>query len=148
MEADVFAVLDGKCRLSCTVRHGSDIPFALSYRSYKEGFETYLDLQIGDSSFKGLVISPQFIADGSLSFSKHRFPKHTTYGLTSDRSAHNAYVHYFMRMKSGFNYLGHFPSLHYDTELGRFLSFIKVGGEIIRFYYRFEGDRLVEDEDF
>ena len=148
MEADVFPVFDGKCQSFCTAHPDGEEPFSLFYKPHKEGFVTYIDLQIGDSSFTNLRIAPRFIADASPPFHKYVFPKHTMYGLSSTRSAHNSYSHYFMRTRNNFNYLGRFSSLLYDTELDRFLSFIKVGGEIIRFYYRFEGDRLVEDEDF
>ena len=148
VEANALPLFQGPCTPSCTARHDGDEPFTLSYKSYKEDFLTFVNLQIGDNLFEGLRIAPQFIEDESPPFYKYVFPRHTMYALISTRSAHNSYKHYFARRSNSFDYLGRFPNLHYDTVLNRFVSFERVGRERIKFYYKFEGSRLVEDEDF
>ena len=148
VEANALPLFQGPCQPSCTARHDGDEPFTLSYKSYKKDSETYIDLRIGDSVFTELDVVSWFLEDGSPPFYKYVFPRHTMYGLNSIRSAHNAYVHYFMRRDDKFDYLGLFPQLLYDTTLVRFVSFEKIDREIIKFYYKFEGSRLVEDEDF
>ena len=148
VEANALPLFQGSCQPSCTARHDGDEPFTLSYKSYKKDSETYIDLRIGDSVFTELDVVSWLIEDGSPPFYKYVFPRHTMYALISIRSAYNSYKHYFARRSNSFDYLGLFPNLHYDTVLNRFVSFERVGRERIKFYYKFEGSRLVEDEDF
>ena len=139
---------DGDCRSSCTARPSDGAPFSLSFGSYEKGYDMFIDLQIGDRKFKNLPISRRFIADGSLPFFQHTFPQHTLYGLRSSRSTKNTYAHYFIRSGGGFSHLGRFPYLSYDTQLGLFVGFIFFTTGATRYYYRLQGDRLVEEEDF
>ena len=135
------------CRSSCTARHGDDAPFALSFDSYEEGYRTYINLRIGNRTFRGLPISRRFIKDGLLSFDKYRFPRHTLYGLVSSISTKNMEVHYFIRSDGGFSYLGEFPSLSYDTKLGLFVGFFNSRDRFSRYYYRLQEGRLLREYD-
>ena len=135
------------CRSSCTAHHGDDAPFTLSFDSYEEGYDIFINLRIGNREFKGLVIDRPFIENGSLPFSKYRFPRHTLYGLKSSRGAYNSYTHYFIRSDDSFSYLGDFPSLSYDTKLGLFVGFFNSRDRFSRYYYRLQEGRLVREYD-
>ena len=150
VESDALVVLKRgeDCRSSCTARHGDDPPFTLSFNSYEEGYRTYIDLRIENREFRRLPISRRFIKDGSLPFEKHRFPRHTLYGLESSRSTKNMRTHYFIRSNDGFRHLGRFSKLGYDTELGLFVEFAYFKTGATRYYYRLQNGRLVEEEDF
>ena len=136
------------CRSSCTARHGDDAPFTLSFDSYEEGYDIFINLRIDGREFKGLIIDRPFIENGSLPFEKYRFPRHTLYGLLSSISTKNMEVHYFIRSDGGFSYLGEFPSLSYDMESGLFIGFFHHGmARGSTYYYRLQDNRLVEVDD-
>ena len=154
VKASISIVLeDGDCRISCTADLSSNGgPLTFNFKSYERGYDMFIDLWIGGREFKELIIDRTLIKDGLLPFYKYEFPQHTLYGLDSSISAHNSYVHYFTRSNNGLNHLGHFPYLSYDTKLGLFVGFLhanfhgKMGST--RQYYRLQGNRLVEEEDF
>ena len=136
------------CRSSCTARHGDDAPFALSFDSYEEGYNMFINLRIDGREFRGLIIDRPFIENGSLPFRKYRFPRHTLYGLISSMSTKNMEVHYFIRSDGIFSYLGEFPNLKYDTESGLFIGFFHHGmARSSTYYYRLQEGRLLREYD-
>ena len=150
VDSDALVILErgADCRSSCTARHGDDPPFTLSFDSYEGDYDTHINLRIEDREFKGLPISRRSIKDGSLRFTKYRFPRHTLYGFVSFISTKNMEVHYFIRLEDGFRYLGEFNKLSYDTDSGMFVEFFVHGmARISRFNYILQGDRLIREEE-
>ena len=131
-------VLPENCHSSCTVRPEGDTPFYFSARFYREGDESYIDVQIGENHFTGLSINPRYSRAAIFPFYQYRYPEMDTiklYGISSHHSTANSYKHYFLRVESRFEYLGLVPALMYDDKFKKFIAFEKFPGGESKYTY-------------
>ena len=135
------------CANPCTLRTGTSPPFKISYKVYKEGSRFFVDVELNDKKFPGLVVSLDS-ADGYLPFYQYQFfddHRFGMYELISSSHISTEYSHYFVQKRGQFSYLGLFASLSYDANDDVFIAREGHGrGDYWKRTYKLVENRLVE----
>ncbi len=124
---------------------GREKDFTLTWKSYREGVDDFLEIKIENETFH-ISTAPDLIKSHPFPMKLYIFSNSLKlYGSLSNAGSAGLFVNYFYRDSNHrFHYLGLFPFLVYDKSSGYFISGENIDPKLhLISYYKLENNSLI-----